>query len=79
MLSDEDRHDGAEGQERPERHRRPTSRATAAIIATPTTAPAMKPKNSPGSTMPGFSQPRYMPSSGARRTSPSPMPPLLTV
>ena len=37
----------------------------------------MKPKNSPGSTMPGFSQPRYMPSSGARRTSPSPMPPLL--
>jgi hypothetical protein len=26
--------------------------------------------------MPGFNQPRYMPSSGARRTSPSPMPPL---
>ena len=49
---------------------------SSATVTTPKTAPATKPNNSAGNTMPGFSQPRYMPSRGARRTSPSPNAPL---
>ena len=46
-----------------------------AISTRPVTAPAKKPSSRPTGTSARFSQPRAMPSSGARRTSPSPRPP----
>ncbi len=78
MLSDEDRHERAEGQEWSERH----GRARPAR-STPSSRHRTRRRRGTRRTarqdVPGSSQPRYMPSSGASRTSPSPMPPLLRV